>query len=91
MASQNIVIIINGSASTALSYTPSQESYTAPVAAGTVMGDFAVEPSAWSGTITLSGADAAKFNLNQLGGTTQLATAAELGAGAYNVTATSTP
>lgn len=56
-------------------FAPAADSFTAPVAVGTVMGTISVEPPAWVGDIILSGNDAALFAVNAL---RQLVTAAEL-------------
>jgi hypothetical protein len=61
----------------------------APLADGTVLGQLAVQPAAWNGTLTISGANAADVSIN---GSLQLVTSvANLAVGAYSVTITANP
>lgn len=47
-----------------IAYPAGQTSFSVPVAAGTVVASCAMQPSSWSGLLTLSGADGALFSLN---------------------------
>ena len=89
-ASVNVVINVVSAPATSVTFSPTASSFTAPVAAGTKLGTFAVAPASWNGTLTLSGADASFFtldtNLDLLVGAAAL-TAVR----AYNVTVTAAP
>jgi hypothetical protein len=90
LAATNIVLVINSSGSTSITFTPVGP-FMEPVAQGTVLGIFSVTPTGWSGTVVISGADAASVVLNMVAGVPTLAAAAVLSAGTYNLTATSSP
>lgn len=90
MSSVNVSIVVTSPVSTGVVFNPSAASLVSPVAAGTNLGKFVVSPSNWTGTLTLSGADAALFaldtNLDLLVGTAALSAVRT-----YNVTATAAP
>ncbi len=85
MATQTITIVVGSAPSAAISFTPAQPSFAAPVPAGTLLGTLSVLPSGWSGTLSISG-DGSVF-LSGL----QLIAATTLNAGSYTVLVTATP
>ncbi len=95
MSTLSLVITISGAPSTGITFTPaapfsgsgSAFSAVGPIASGVTVGTFVVAPTGWQGALALSGAQAASFTLSGL----NLVTAASLGAGTFNVTATATP
>ena len=90
MSSVNVTIQVVSTPSTAVTFTPAASSFTAPVAAGTKVGTFAVAPAAWNGTIALSGADAALFTLDT-NLDLMVGSAALTAVRAYSLTATAAP
>ncbi len=95
MSSLTLGIAISSSASTGITFTPAPPfsgsggnlTATGPVAVGISVGTIVVAPAGWAGSLALSGASAAMFDLN---GNT-LVTGAQLVAGSYTVTVTATP
>jgi hypothetical protein len=94
-ASVNEIVVLNGAPATAVSCAPNPlPTFTAPLAAGTVLCSITVTPSTWSGTIALSGSNATAFTLlqpspgvyNLAVGSPGLATP-----GSYNVIVTASP
>jgi hypothetical protein len=85
-ATTTLSIIINSPTSTTV--TCPLTTYTAPLAAGSVICPIAVAPSGWSGALALSGTSASSFALsasNLVVGSTALQ------AGTYSVTISATP
>jgi hypothetical protein len=85
-ATTTLSIIINSPTSTTV--TCPMTTYTAPLAAGSVICPIAVAPSGWSGALALSGANAGSFALsasNLVVGSTALQP------GTYTVVITATP
>jgi hypothetical protein len=85
-ATTALSIIINSPTSTAV--TCPMTTYTAPLAAGSVVCPITIAPSGWSGALALSGVNASSFALsasNLVVGSTALP------AGTYSVTVTATP
>ena len=85
-SSTSLSIVINSPPSTAV--TCPLTSYTAPLAAGSVVCTISVVPAGWSGALALSGTSASSFVLN---GTNLVVGATPLAAGTYSVTITATP
>lgn len=90
MSSVNVSIVVASPTSTGIVFNPSMAGLIAPIPAGTNLGQFVVSPSNWTGTVSLSGADAAAFtldtNLDLLVGAQPLTVVRT-----YNVTATANP
>ena len=85
-ATTTLSIIINSPTSTTV--TCPMTTYTAPLAAGSVICPITVAPGGWSGALTLSGASASSFALsasNLVVGSTALQP------GTYSVMITATP
>ncbi len=85
-ATTTLSIIINSPTSTTV--TCPMSTYTAPLAAGSVICPITVAPGGWSGALTLSGASASSFALsasNLVVGSTALQP------GTYSVMITATP
>jgi hypothetical protein len=91
-ASLSLTIVINGPASTSIT-CPITATFTAPVAAGTVICPITVAPSGWSGTLALSGTNAGSFAISSGTGGQQLVvgSAAITTAGTETLTITATP
>lgn len=88
-ASVNVVFDVVSTPATSVTFTPASGPFVAPLADGTVLGQLAVLPAAWNGTLTISGANAADVSIN---GSLQLVTSvANLAVGAYSVTITANP
>lgn len=85
-ATTNLSIIINSPPSTTVTCTLG--TYTAPLAAGSVICPITVTPSGWSGALTLSGTSASSFALS---GSNLVVGSSALNAGTYSVTITATP
>ncbi|MBV8739840.1 MAG: hypothetical protein JO007_21815 [Alphaproteobacteria bacterium] len=87
-ANTTVSIVFNSPASTGISCTAGGP-FTVPVAAGTQIATCAVNPSNWSGALTLSGSQASNFALsgtNIVVGTNPITTA-----GTVTLTLTATP
>jgi hypothetical protein len=85
-ATTTLSIIINSPTSTTV--TCPMTTYTAPLAAGSLICPLTVAPGGWSGALSLSGASASSFALsasNLVVGSTALQP------GTYSVTITATP
>jgi hypothetical protein len=89
----NLSIVIQSASSAAIScpvnYPTGKTSFTAPVAAGSLIATCSVTPAGWSGALTLSGADAASFALS--GFNLNVGAAAITNPKTYSVTVTATP
>jgi hypothetical protein len=85
-ATTTLSIIINSPTSTTV--TCPMTTYTAPLAAGSVICPITVAPSGWSGALALSGASASSFALS---GSNLVVGSAALQSGTYSVTITATP
>jgi hypothetical protein len=79
-------IIINSPTSTTV--TCPMTTYTAPLAAGSVICPITVALSGWSGALALSGANASSFALSA---SKLVVASAALPAGTYSITITATP
>lgn len=66
MSSTTFTIVVTSSPSTSITFTPSGAQLVAPVPQNTLVGSVVVQPSNWSGVITISGADAAFFSMSGL-------------------------
>jgi hypothetical protein len=85
-ATTTLSIIINSPTSTTV--TCPMTTYTAPLAAGSLVCPITIAPSGWSGALSLSGANASSFALsasNLVVGSTALQS------GTYSVIVTATP
>ncbi len=95
-ASVNVVVTVGSPASTAVSCAP-VASFTGSAPAGAVVCPITVTPSNWTGSVALSGPDAALFSIGatplqlQVGGTALSNTSCAGGNGQCNVTLTATP
>lgn len=87
-ASDSLTITVTSAASTAVSCNGLASSLAAPVAAGAFLCSIGVAPSGWTGTLSLSGANASSFAIS---GSGLYVGATALGAGSYAVTITATP
>lgn len=91
MSAVNYAVVINSPASTSITFTPAGP-FTAPVAAGTVLGTFTVSPAGWSGTVSPSAeVPSGSCNIVNNAGTIQLVAAMTLNAGTVSGTATANP
>ena len=90
-ATLSLTVVVNGPASTAIA-CPIPATFTAPLAAGTVICPITVTPSNWSGTLSLSGPNASAFAISS-GGTQNLVvgSAAITAAGNLSVTINAAP
>lgn len=88
MATTNVTITVNSPASTSVTFTASQSSWTAPVAPATVIGSMAVGPAGWGGTLSLSGSNASSF---AVAGSDLVVGSTALAAGSYSLTITASP
>ncbi len=79
--------------SASVTCTPVQALFPVPVVAGTKMATCVVAPSGWTGSVALSGADAAPFvsTLSGVNVTINVGASPITVAKTYNVTVTSTP
>jgi hypothetical protein len=85
-ATTALSIIINSPTSTTV--TCPMTTYTAPLAAGSLICPIAVAPSGWSGALALSGSNASSFALS---GSNLVVGSTALQPGTYSVTITATP
>lgn len=89
----NLSIIIQSPASTAITcpinYPTGKTAFTTPVAAGTLIAACAATPAGWSGSLQLTGADAALFAIS--GFNLSVGSAALTVGRTYAVTITATP
>ena len=86
-ASANITVTVNPPNSTGITCNPA--SFTGSAPAGSIVCPITVAPSGWSGSLALSGANAALFVITSAPALAVGSTA--LGPGTYNVTLTATP
>jgi hypothetical protein len=85
-ATTTLSIIINSPTSTAVMCP--MTTYTAPLAAGSVICPVTVAPSGWSGALALSGASATSFALSA---SKLVVGSTALQPGTYSITITATP
>lgn len=85
-ATTTMTIVVNSPNSTTVTCTPG--TLTAPVAAGVTICPISIAPAGWSGVLSLSGTDAARFALS---GTNLVVGGTALTAGSYSVIITATP
>jgi hypothetical protein len=85
-ATTTLSIIINSPTSTTV--TCPMTTYTAPLAAGSVVCPITIAPAGWSGALALSGPNAGSFALSA---SNLVVGAAALQPGTYSVTITGTP
>ncbi len=85
-ATATLSIIINSPTSTTV--TCPMTTYTAPLAAASVVCPITIAPAGWSGALTLSGTNSSSFALS---GGNLVVGASALASGSYSVTITATP
>lgn len=88
MATTVITIHVHSPPASAITFTPLQTEWAAPVLMGTHLGRLTVDPPGWAGDIEVTGA---ALTVLELDTHCDLVAAEDLPVGDYTVTATATP